>query len=66
MMQKNTFTHKGKLYYWLTTAEKIFGNKQTTLNKLMSLEGLEWSNFRENGPIWICSKHNSLSWKAIR
>ena len=53
MMQKKTITREGKLYYSLTTAAKTLGITSVTLNKLISSEGLEWSNFRENGPIWI-------------
>ena len=66
MTPKITITREGKLYYSLTTTAKSLGITKANLNKLMSSEGLEWCNFKENGPIWISSKHNSLSWKAIR
>ena len=47
--------------------KKYLGVTSVSLNKLMSSEGIEWCNFRENGPIWISAQSiTAYSWKAIR
>ena len=55
-MKKQIITHEGRLYYSLSVAAKTLKITSTALNKLIISEGLEWSNFRANGPIWISAQ----------
>ena len=50
---KQQVTHEGQLYYSVPLVAKLLGTSATKVRRLMLAEGLEWMNFRENGPIYI-------------
>ena len=53
MSGKQKVTHEGKLYYSVPLVAKLLGTSATKVRGLMLAEGLEWTNFRVNGPIYI-------------
>lgn len=53
MSGKQKVTHEGKLYYSVPLVAKLLGTTATKVRGLMLAEGLEWMNFKINGPIYI-------------
>jgi hypothetical protein len=50
---KTQTMHEGKLYYSMPAAARLLGTTTPKLKKLLIPEGFEWTNLRENGPIWV-------------
>lgn len=63
--KKQHTVHKGKLYYSMTLTAAMLNTTTTKLKQIMVAEGLDWANFRINGPIWI-SAESVVAWKARR
>lgn len=54
--QKNQLVHDGKLYYSVAATARMLGTTSPKLKKVIISEGLDWANFRVNGPIWISAE----------
>lgn len=53
MAPKTQMLQEGKLYYSLPAAARLLGTTTTRLNKMLVPEGIEYCNFRVNGPLWV-------------
>lgn len=53
---KQQTIHEGKLYYSVAHSAAKLGTTVTKLKQSMIEMELEWTNFRENGPIWISAQ----------
>ncbi len=53
MAVKTQMMHEGKLYYSMPAAAKLLGTTTTQLKQIIEPEGIEYCNFRVNGPIWV-------------
>ncbi|MFA7399645.1 MAG: hypothetical protein WCZ98_04095 [Sideroxydans sp.] len=53
MAAKNQVVHEGKIYYSMAATARLLGTTTTKVKQLIVPEGLEWTNIRVNGPIWI-------------
>ncbi len=53
MAARSQVIHNGKLYYSMTASARLLGTTVSKLRQAMIPEGLEWTNIRVNGPIWI-------------
>jgi hypothetical protein len=56
MAVKTQLMHEGKLYYSVAATARLLGTTTPKLRQLIIPEGLEWANFRINGPIWISAE----------
>lgn len=56
MATKSQMMHEGKLYYSIAATAGLLGTTAPKVKQLMVPEGLEWANFRVNGPIWISAE----------
>ena len=52
----HTVKYEGKLYYSVHTVARLLGTTNGNVKKMMVPEGLEWMNFRVNGPIYISAE----------
>lgn len=52
-MAKSSIIHEGKLFYSVSAVAKLIGTTPEKVRQLVNREGLEWANFRVNGPIWV-------------
>jgi hypothetical protein len=50
---KTQMMHEGKLYYSMSAAAKLLGTTTTKLKQIIVPEGIEYCNFRLNGPLWV-------------
>ena len=66
MTKAQKVTHEGQQYYSVTLIAKLLGTSTTKVRQLMVPEGLEWMNFRENGPIYISVESFNAYEKRIR
>lgn len=53
LVKKTQMMHEGKLYYSMSAAAKLLGTTTTKLKQIISPEGIEYCNFRVNGPLWV-------------
>jgi len=53
MASKTQMMHEGKLYYSMPVAARLLGTTTTKLKQIIGPEGIEFCNFRINGPLWI-------------
>lgn len=53
MAIKNQIIHDGKVFYSVKATAKLLGTTTTKIKQIMIPDGLEWTNFRVNGAIWI-------------
>ena len=53
MAAKTQMMHEGKLYYSMPAAARLLGTTTTKLKQIIGPEGIEYSNFRVNGPLWV-------------
>jgi hypothetical protein len=54
--KKNQILHEGKLYYSMGHTAATLGTTVPKLKRTMIETGLDWANFRDNGPIWISAQ----------
>lgn len=54
--KKNQILHEGKLYYSMAHTAATLGTTVPKLKRTMVEIGLDWGNFRDNGPIWISAQ----------
>jgi len=54
--KKQHMMHEGKLYYSMAHTAAMLGTTTPKLKQFMVAEGLDWANFRVNGPIWISAE----------
>jgi len=48
--------HDGQQYYSLAASARLLGTSVANLKKIMVKEGLDWTNLRVNGPLWISAE----------
>jgi hypothetical protein len=53
---KTQMMHEGKLYYSMPAAAKLLGTTTTKLKQIIEPEGIEYCNFRVNGPLWVSAQ----------
>lgn len=53
MSGKDKIVFEGEQWYAVPLVAKLLGTSATKVRKLIEPEGLEWRNFRVNGPIYI-------------
>lgn len=53
MAAKTQMMHEGKLYYSMAAAARLLGTTTTKLKQIIGPEGIEYCNFRVNGPLWV-------------
>jgi hypothetical protein len=53
MSPKSKVVHEGVLYYSVPLVARLLGVSTRKVRALIVEEGLEWANFRVNGPIYI-------------
>lgn len=53
MAAKTQLMHEGKLYYSMPAAAKLLGTTTTKLKQIIVPQGIEFCNFRVNGPLWV-------------
>jgi hypothetical protein len=53
MAAKTHMLHEGKLYYSMPAAARLLATTTTKLKQIIGPEGIEYCNFRINGPLWV-------------
>lgn len=53
MVARTQMMHEGKLYYSMPAAARLLGTTTTKLKQIIGPEGIEYCNFRVNGPLWV-------------
>jgi len=56
MSVRNQKVHEGKIYYTVAATARLLGTTAPKVRQLMIPEGLEWTNFRVNGQVWISAE----------
>jgi hypothetical protein len=56
MAAKTQMLHDGKLYYSMPAAARLLGTTTTKLKQIIGPEGIEYCNFRVNGPLWVSAQ----------
>ncbi len=56
MAAKTQVIHEGTLYYSMSAAARLLGTTTTKLKQIIEPEGIEYRNFRVNGPLWVSAQ----------
>lgn len=65
MAIQHQVTHEGQLYYSVSLVAKLQGTTVAKVKTIANREGLEWQNFRDNGPIYISAASFSAYKKRL-
>lgn len=56
MLAKTQMMHEGKLYDSMPAAARLLGTTTAKLKQIIGPEGIEYCNFRVNGPLWLSAQ----------